>query len=177
VDPIYKEQDQSAVSYYRPISLNSVICKQLEHIIGGYLRQVWDENDCLYKGQHGFRPGYSCESQVITVRQDIPESLDKGVGIDVIIIDFSKAFSLVPHDWLLTKLAAMDVYSKVDTGVRELLVGHTQRVRVGGQLSKEAKVTLGVPKGSVLGPLLFLVYLMIFVRTSSGVLDYLLMTV
>jgi hypothetical protein len=53
VDPIYKGGDQSAVSNYRPISLTSVICRQLEHIIGGYLRQVWDENDWLYEGQHG----------------------------------------------------------------------------------------------------------------------------
>jgi len=158
VVPVYKGGDQSAVSKYRPISLTSVIFKRLEHIIGGCLRQVWDENGWLYEGQHGFRPGYSCESQVIAVCQDITESLDKGVGIDAIIIDFSKAFSLVPHDWLLTKLVALGVYSRVVTWVREFLVGHTQRVRVGGQLSKEVRVTSGVPKGSVLGPLRFPVY-------------------
>jgi hypothetical protein len=60
-------------------------------------------NDGLYEGQHGFRPRYSCESQVITVCQDITDSLYEVVGIDAIIIDFSKAFDLVPHDWLLTK--------------------------------------------------------------------------
>jgi hypothetical protein len=53
VVPIYKGGDQSAVSKYGPISLTSVICKRLEHIVGGYLRQVWDENDWLYEGQHG----------------------------------------------------------------------------------------------------------------------------
>jgi len=62
VVPLYKGGDQSAVSNYRPMSLTSVVCKQLEHIIAGYLRQVWDKNDLLYEGQHGFRPGYSCES-------------------------------------------------------------------------------------------------------------------
>jgi len=64
-------------------------------------------------GQHGFRQGYSCESQDITVCQDIADSVDESVGIDAIIIDFSKAFDLVPHDRLLTKLAASGVDSSV----------------------------------------------------------------
>ena len=55
--PIYKGDDRSALSYYRLISLTSVVCKQLEHVIAGYLRQVWDKNDLLYEGQHGFVPG------------------------------------------------------------------------------------------------------------------------
>jgi len=157
--PIYKGVDGSAISKYRPISLTSVACKQLEHVIAGYLRQVWDKNEWLYEGQHGFKPGHSCESQVIMVCQDIADSLDEWFGIDAIIIDFSKAFDLVPHDWLLTKQAASCVYSRVVIWVREFLVGHTQRVRVGGQLSKEVSVTSGVPQGTVLGPLLFLVYI------------------
>ena len=115
-------------------------------------------NDWLYEGQHGFRPGYSCESQVIMVWQDIADSLDEVVGIDAIIIDFSKAFDLVPHDRLITKLAASGVDLRLVIWVREFLVGSTQRLRVGGQPSKEVKVTSGMPQGSVLGSLLFLVY-------------------
>ena len=57
VFPIYKGDDRSALSKYRPISLNFVVCKQLEHVIEGYVRQVWDKNDWLYEGEHGFRPG------------------------------------------------------------------------------------------------------------------------
>ena len=79
-------------------------------------------------------------------------------GIDAIIIDFSKAFDLVPHDLLLTKLASSGVDSSVVVWARAFLVGRTQRVRVGGQLIKEGKVTSGVLQGNVLGPLLFLVY-------------------
>jgi len=79
-------------------------------------------------------------------------------GIDAIIIDFSKAFDLVPHDLLLTKLASSGVDSSVVVWARAFLVGRTQMVRVGGQLMKEGKVTSGVLQGNVLGPLLFLVY-------------------
>ena len=81
----------------------------------------------------------------------------QGVGIDAVIIDSSKAFDLVSHDQLLTKLAGSGVDSRVVVWVREFLVGRTQRVRVGGQLSKQVKVNSGVPQRSVLGPLLFLV--------------------
>ena len=96
--------------------------------------------------------------KVITVCQNIADALDEGVGTDAIIIDFSKAFDLVPHDRLLTKLAASGVDSTVVVCVREFLVGRTKRVRVRGQLSKEVKITSGVPQGSALGPLLILVY-------------------
>ena len=89
--------------------------------------------------------------------QDIAETFDEGVGIDAIIIDFSKAFDLVPHDRLLTKLAASGVDSRAVVWVREFLVGRTQKVRLGGQISKEVKVNSGIPQGSILGPLLFLV--------------------
>ena len=61
VVPIYKRGDRSAVSKYRPITLTSVVCKKLEQVIAGNLRHVWDNNDWLYEGEHGFRPGYSYE--------------------------------------------------------------------------------------------------------------------
>jgi len=69
VIPIQKGVDRSVVTNYRLVTSNSVVFKQLEHVIASYLRQVWDKSDWLYEGQHGFRPGYSCESQVITVCQ------------------------------------------------------------------------------------------------------------
>jgi len=148
VVPIDKGGDRSVVTNYRPISLTSVVCKQLEHVKAWHLRQVWHKNGWLYEGHHGFRPGYSCESQVITACHDITDSLDEGVGADAIIIDFSKAFDLVPHDGLLMKLAALGVESSVVIWVREFLVGHTQKVRLGGQLTKKVKVTSGVRKGA-----------------------------
>ena len=119
---------------------------------------MWDKNDWLYEGQHGFRPGYSCESQVITVCQDIADSLDNGDKIDALIVDFSKAFDLVPHGRLLTKIANSGVDSKVVVWIRKFILGRTQRFSVGGQLYEEVRVKSGVPQGGVLGPLLFLAY-------------------
>jgi len=104
VVPIHKGGDRSVVKNYRPVSLTSVVCKQMEHVIAGYIRQVWDDRDWLYEGQHGFRPGYSCESQIITVCQDTSDSIDEVTRLDAIIIDFSKVFDLVPHDRPLKKL-------------------------------------------------------------------------
>ena len=110
---------------------------------------MWDKNDWLYEGQHGFRPEYSCESQVITVCQDTADSLDNGDKIDAIIVDFSKAFDFVPHGRLLTKIANTGGDSSVVVWIREFLLGRMQSVRVGGQLSAEVSLTSGVPQGNV----------------------------
>jgi len=158
VVPIYKGGDQSVVGNYRSVSLTSVVCKQMEHVIAGYLRHVWEMCGWLYEGQCGFRPGYTCESQVVTVCQDIADSLDKGARTNAIITDFSKAFDLVPHDRLLMKIAATGVDLQVVVWINEFLLGRSQTVSVDGRLSEEVRVTSGVPQGSVLGPLLFLAY-------------------
>jgi hypothetical protein len=77
----------------------------MEYVIAGYLRQVREMSGWLHEGQHSFRPECSCESQIVTVCQDIANSLDEEVRTDAIVIDFSNAFDLFPHDWLLTKIA------------------------------------------------------------------------
>jgi hypothetical protein len=117
-----------------------MVCKQMEHVIRGYLRQVWEMNGWLYsyEGQRGFRPGYSCESQPVTVCQDIADSLDEGVRTFTIIIDVSNTFDLVPHDRLLTKDLRIVVW------VKEFLLGrsHFSRSR---RETEEVRVTSGVP--------------------------------
>ena len=71
VVPFHKGGDRSVVKNYRPVSLTSVVCKQMEHVIAGYIRQVWEDRNWLYEGQHGFRPGYTCESQLISLSRHI----------------------------------------------------------------------------------------------------------
>jgi hypothetical protein len=82
--PIHKGGDRLVVKNYRPVSLISVLCKHMEHVMAGYIRQVWEDRNWLYEGQNGFRPGYSCESQIITVCQDISGSLDEAARLDAI---------------------------------------------------------------------------------------------
>ena len=89
-----------------------------------------ENSDWIYEGQHGFRPGYSCESQIITVCQDISDALDEATRLDVIIIDFSKAFDRVPHDRLLKKMSDSGVDPRVIVWIREFLIGRSQRVRL-----------------------------------------------
>jgi hypothetical protein len=104
-----------------------------------------------YKGQHGFRQGYLCESQVITDCQNIADSMDNGDRIDAIVIDFSKAFDLVPHNQLLMKIANSGVGSLVVAWVREFLLVRTQGVRVNCELGRGFEGSLmgkGVPFGS-----------------------------
>ena len=126
VVPIHKGGDGLLVTNYRPVSLTSVVCKQMEHVIASYLCQVWEVNDWLYEGQHGFTLGYSCESQVITVCQDISDSLDIGVTVDAIVVGFSKMFDVVPHGCLLEKTENSGVDPRVVVRIREFLIGHTQ---------------------------------------------------
>ena len=85
----------------------------MERVIASYLRQVWEVNDWVNEGKYGFRPGYSCESQVITVRQNISDSLDIDVTVDAIVVGFSKAFDVVPHGRLLEKIENSGVDPRV----------------------------------------------------------------
>jgi hypothetical protein len=126
--------------------LIAVVCKKNGTRYCIVPEEILDKNDWLLEGQHGFRPEYSCESQVITVSQVISESLDNGGRVDANIIDFSKAFDLVPHDRLLTKIAASGFDLSVVEWIREFLFGRTQRVRVEGQISEEVRIKSGVPQ-------------------------------
>jgi hypothetical protein len=122
------------------------------------LRHVWDTSGWLYEGQHGSTPGYSCESQLVTIYQDIADSLDEGGRPDTIAIDIPKTFDLVPHDRLLTNVSESTVELRVIEWIKNFLSGHLQRVRIDGHLSEEVRVHSGVLQGSLLGPLLFLAY-------------------
>ena len=140
---------------YRPVSLTSLCCKLLEHVIVKHLESYNILNDC----QYGFRAKRSCETQILTLYQELAASLDKKSQTDMIILDFSKAFDRVPHQRLLEKVYHYGTRGTTYQWISSFLSSRTQQLLVEGQSSEKIPVVSGVPLGSVLGPVLFLTFI------------------
>ena len=158
ISPIYKNGLRTNAGNYRPVSLTRVPCKILESIVRDRLVRHLDQNNVVTSPQHGFVKRKSCVTNLLEFMEDATFCLDNGYGVDVIFLDFSKAFDTVPHKRLLFKLKSFGIEGSLLSWITDFLNKRRQFVSVRGSTSDCYDVLSGVPQGSVLGPILFILY-------------------
>ena len=157
VTPIHKGGSRQKPEQYRPVSLTSHIMKIFERVIKKEIMKHLTENEMFNKGQHGFVPGRSTQTQLLSHFNDIFDTLAEGKRLDTVYLDFAKAFDKVDHDILLEKIKKHKISGKIGNWIREFLSDRKFRVVVNGCMSDEGEVTSGVPQGTVLAAILFVI--------------------
>ena len=157
VTPIHKKGSMTDAKNYRPISLTSILCKVYEKVIRD--RILASVGDKVTKYQHGFVTSKSCLSNLLQAADFIHEKLAEDEPVDLFFLDFQKAFDTVPHDKLMIKLEDMGLEKQLLTVIADFLSDRTFKVAVGNSSSHARPVRSGVPQGSVLGPILFVLYI------------------
>ena len=155
--PLFKKGSRKKPENYRPVSLTSVVCKLLETLIRDHMVEFLAKLKLINTSQHGFLKARSCLTNLLCFLEE--KLVDDVSPVDVVYLNVPKAFDKVPHQRLLLKLKAHGIGNDVINWIEKWLTHRRQRVIVDGEISNWKSVLSGVPQGSVLGPILFLIYI------------------
>ncbi|BHF60982.1 hypothetical protein SprV_0100395200 [Sparganum proliferum] len=159
ISPICKDGARTSANNYRPVSLTCICCKIMEAIGRKATMKFLEQTHLLSDLQHGFRQNRSCLSSLLRWTEQRTRAMDEDGRVGIIYTDFKKAFDSVPHKRLINKLSEMGIRGGLLTWITDFLTGRSQTVCVEASRSTHTPILNGVPQGSVLGPLLFLVYI------------------
>ena len=157
ITPIFKKGSKGDATNYRPVILTSHVIKIFERVVAQKITTFMEDHNKFNPHQHGFRRGRSCLSQLLQHHIQTLEGLADGANVDVIYLDYAKAFDKVDHGILAHKIKNIGIHGKLGLWLYNFLKNRTQQVMVDGHCSDTHPVLSGVPQGTVLGPLLFLI--------------------
>ncbi len=159
VTPLHKKNDKEDVSNYRPISILPVVSKILEKHVSIHLYEFLTSHNLLYQRQSGFRPNHSCETALSIMVEEWLNAIHSRNQTGLLLVDLCKAFDLVNHDLLIKKLELYKCSNDTIKWFKSYLENRQQVVKIDGITSDNLNIKRGVPQGSILGPLLFIIFI------------------
>ena len=159
VSVLFKKGKKDSIENYRPISLTCICCKIMESVVRDHVMEYFSVNNLFSNKQYGFIKGRSTVLQLLKVTDDWVKALEEGGQIDIVYTDFEKAFDKISHQRLISKLHTYGLNDVVINWIQSFLFTRSQRVKINSTVSDSKSVLSGIPQGSVLGPLLFVIFI------------------